>query len=223
METNIVFVHNVYNRPKTLMHTMDIEKQFFPNSKIIVAYNNKTAIKIGNFKRLSYFEDIDFVFYPEHTHKIGCANGFILGLQKASKYNANVVIFSHDDVSINGDYIDIFKGNVEKITNGEYDVICRTPSANYGSNYYMMEGVFMNNTKVSEIVNLRKRFLKEETLPSDVRGSISPEVFLYNLLNKRDLKIKVIPYDNTSNNYNKLLGTTMGFTHKNIGLRGWKE
>lgn len=220
---DIVFVHNVYNRPKTLIKTMIKEKSYYPNSKIVVAYNSKIHIKPKMFKHLDFFNDIEFVFFPQDTHKIGCTNGFILGLKTAKKYDSKVVVFSHDDVFISKKHFKVFKNNIELIISGKYDVICRTPEHNYGNNYYMMEGIFMNKVKIDNIIDGVKIYQKENQIPKDIRGSISPEVFLFRLFNNANLNIKTTKYDNYSKNYNDLLGQMMGFHHLNIGKRGWKE
>ena len=38
---NIGFAHNVYDRPKTLKQTIAIERLYYPNCPVCVAYNNK--------------------------------------------------------------------------------------------------------------------------------------------------------------------------------------
>lgn len=222
MKMDIIFAHNVYNRHITLLETIKKEKLYFPNAKIIVAYNNK-SLDLSEFQKLPFKNDITFIYFKEETHKIGCANGFIHSVGKAVESDANVIFFSHDDVSINHDNIDIFKKNIELIENGDYNVICRTPKNNYGNNYYMMEGVFMCRKSIRNFFKIRPPFSHEEDIPKDIRGSISPEVFLYNFLN-RGLKIKCTPYDNSSDLiYNKQLGETLGIYHKNIGVRGWTD
>ena len=46
----------------------------------------------------------------------------------------------------------------------------------------MMEGVFINRKKFTPIIERKQPFKKENNIAKDVRGSISPEVFLYNIL-----------------------------------------
>lgn len=220
---NIIFVHNVFDRPKTLHETISKEKKYFPQAKIIIAYNNKN-IDFSLLKNAYYWNDVECIYFKHETHKIGCANGFILGVQRAITKDCDVIFFSHDDVSINENHLNVFKDNLTRIYDKSFDVICRSPMNNYGTNYYMMEGIFISRNKAEQVLENVKIYEDEKLIPKDVRNSISPEVFLYNLLNQKDVKIQNHIYDNSSDNqYNEQLGATLGVYHKNIGLRGWKD
>lgn len=219
----IVFVHNVFDRPKTLHETISKEKKYFPQAKIIIAYNNEN-IDFSLLKSSNYWNDVECIYFKHETHKIGCANGFILGVQRAITKDCDVIFFSHDDVSINVQFLDVFQKNLTRIYDKSFDVICRSPKNNYGTNYYMMEGIFISRNKAEHLLKNVKIYEDEKLIPKDVRNSISPEVFLYNLLNKSNVKIQNFIYDNSSDiYYNYILGETMGIYHKNIGLRGWKD
>ena len=56
----VVFAHNVYNRYHTLKNTIDVERKFFPDSKISVAYNDVFVNLFSDYKNisdLSYCDD----------------------------------------------------------------------------------------------------------------------------------------------------------------------
>jgi hypothetical protein len=132
----IAFCHNVYDRIKTLSNTIAVEKELFPDSIISVAYNNK-AIENNIISN----ENIDeAVYFKQEVHKIGCVNGLILSIQQILDQDFDIAIFSHDDVYINKDYIDVFNKNINDIYNGYYDIICRSPEKL--GNYVMMESIF---------------------------------------------------------------------------------
>lgn len=219
----IVFCHNVYNRFNTLKETISIEKSIFPDSQCILAYNAESPESM-----LVGFTDIEYVKFPGLTHKIGCANGCTASIKAALKYDPDIIVFSHDDVSINGTASiedNPFLKNLISIVKKEYDVICRKPLPKelYGENYYMME-TFVLSKKAAEVAfNELKYFDREENLPRDIRGSISPEVFLYEVLNGKGLNILEKGYDHKLEGYNKMLTDTMGYYHKNIGERGWTD
>jgi len=219
----IVFCHNVYNRFNTLKETIDIEKKLYPDSICVVGYNDQSpeSIFIG-------YKNIEFLKFPGITHKIGCTNGFIATVKAAIKYSPDVIIFSHDDVSISSR--EIVEKNIEEIYNNDkellflpYDVICRKPMPEelYGYEYYMMEAVFMSLNAAEIMTNKLEYYDREENLPRDVRGSLSPEKFLWLLFQTNRLMVKEKRYIHQLENYNKTLSDAMGFTHKNVGERGW--
>lgn len=215
---NISFAHNVQIRHKTLKETIDEERNFFPNSKIYVAYND------NNFN-LNYFKDLNnikFIKYIGEGHKIGCINGCITSINETLLDDSDIVVFSHDDVKINPEYINIFNEKVQEIFNGDTDVICRHPNS-FGDNYYMMEGFIMNKLAAKKIFELQTLFNSENNLPHDKRNSPSPEVWLYNVLNAGEVKVTSIIYQHNDSTYNKVLGETLGFFHKNAGQRGWRD
>jgi hypothetical protein len=218
----IVFVHNVYNRPKTLLETIQKEIKHFPESEFVIAYNND--INIDTFKQQTFGSRVHPIYFTQRPHKIGCVNGFALGVKKALSLHPDVIIFSHDDVSISEDYIDVYKHNISLVGDGCYDIVCRSPKFNYGTNYFMMEGIFMNGSFIKVIETVLNPIKEESQIPKDIRNSYSPEVFLFNCFNNKTTKILNHQYDNSSDTfYNKQLGEKMGMYHKNIGIRGWNE
>lgn len=216
----INFAHNVYDRFKTLKQTIDIEKKYFPESNVCVAYNHN-GLKKEDFQAI---KNIEFEYFKHPQHKIGCANGFILSLKMLQKHKSDVIFFSHDDVYINENYIDVFQQNVDIIKNGDFDVICRHPKFYYGKNYYMMEGVFMNR-KTSKLITDNFNLMQfESQLSKDMRGSFSPEAHLYKMLSSLDVNVKVLDYNNLNDKtYNEQLAKQMGLHHKNAGKRNWKD
>jgi hypothetical protein len=215
---NISFAHNVYNRKFTLLKTIQKNKNLFPNAEVSVAYNY--PIELSIFKDIN---NLHFHHFKDTTHKIGCSNGFIISINNL-KNIPDVIFFSHDDVRIADGYEKIFLENCNDIISQKYDVICRKPKYNYGDNYYMMEGVFMNGKKIKELIKNISTFKNENDIPKDIRKSMSPEVFLYNFFSNKKLNVKVEEYDNRNQNmYNNYLAETMGLEHLNIGIRGWNE
>ena len=213
----ISFAHNVQNRHKTLRETIEMERKFFPEAKIYVAYND-------NGFNLNYFNDlfnIKFIKYVGNGHKIGCVNGCISSIRETINDDSDIVVFSHDDVKINPRYIEVFNDRVQEILNG-IDIICRKPHS-YGDNYYMMEGFFINKLAVKEIFETQILYKNNSELPLDIRGSHSPEVWLYDVLNEKKLNLKCIEYYHHINNYNKTLAENLGLFHKNAGIRGWED
>jgi len=214
----VAFAHNVYDRYSTLRDTIKLENQFFGDSTISVAHNGDLFIDL--------FQDVTnvkFCNFNQKTHKIGCVNGCILSIQQLLNEDFDVLIFSHDDVSINCKYFNIITQCINEIDSGLYDVICRTPNNYYGSNYYMMEVFYMSKNVAIQIFEDLPIFEIEENIPRDVKNSISPEVWLFNILNNNNLKIKTFQFESNLNVYNKQLGEQMGFTHKNAGRRGWRD
>jgi hypothetical protein len=216
----IVFAHNVHIRFQTLYDTIKIEKRLFPESQSVVGYN-----VISPDGALATFPNVESLPFPGVTHKIGCTNGCIATIQAALHYNPDVIVFSHDDVMLNPEKLEVFKEKLEMITSGEYDVICRRPLPvdTYGKEYYLMEA-FLLSKKAAEVVFSNLQFYpNEDQIPTDARGSISPEVFLYQALNNKGLKIKEEGYIHTLDGYNETLSNTLGFIHKNAGSRGWTD
>lgn len=214
----IVFCHNVYVRYRTLHETLKVEKELFPNSYSVVAYNDippPDHMKIPK---------VDYISFHGKTHKIGCTNGCITAIKGALAYNPDIVVFSHDDVMLNKENLEVFNKHVSTVYNKKYDAICRIPGNNlYGSNYYMMECFIMSGNAARTCFTDKRLYDDENRIVRDVRGSISPEVFLYDTLNDADLKILALEYEHKLEGYNETLEKIMGFTHINAGERGWHD
>ena len=211
----VVFAHNVYDRLRTLKDTVVIEKNVFPDAQVSVECND-TFINI--FQDITNFSVVSF---NEKPHKIGCVNGCVLSIKKLLETDFDVLIFSNDDVHINEKYMHVVTSHINEVINGKYDVICRTPKE-YGDNYYMMEVFYMSKKAVVEIFSDAFPVKDEIEIPTDLRGSISPEVWLFNTLNSKKLKIKSMQYT-VHGDYNNQLAEQMGYYHVNIGQRGWKD
>jgi hypothetical protein len=220
----IVFTHNVYNRFKTLKDTILIEKKYYPNAIISVAYNDKF---INIFQEISNFSIIEF---GEKSHKIGCINGCILSIKEILNTDFDVIVFSHDDVRINENFIKTVQGHINDIITGRYDIICRMPEE-WGDNYYMMEVFYLSKKAAMKLFSKIEPLKDENLIPKDLNGSISPEVWLYNLFNNSDLKINEIRFplkirnaqEAIKRNYNKVLAENLGYHHLNTGKRGWTD
>ena len=210
----IVFAHNVYNRLKTLKDTISIEKNIFPDATISVASNN-TFINI-----FQEFSNFSVVHFNQYEHKIGCVNGCILSIRELLKYDFDVLIFSHDDVRINEQYTNVVNSHINSIIENKFDCICRKPLNGYGNNYYLMEIFYLSKEAAIKIFSELNTLKNESEIPLDIKGSISPEVLLFQMINKHNIKINEVVYVH-DDNYNETLGKTMGFYHVNAGERGW--
>ncbi|MCK9416550.1 hypothetical protein M0Q97_07835 [Candidatus Dojkabacteria bacterium] len=214
----ISFAHNVQNRHETLRKTIEMELSLYPNSNVCVAYND-------NSFNLNYFNDlknIKFIKYVGEGHKIGCVNGCIVSIKESLNDDSDIIVFSHDDVSINPEYITTFNINLLNILTNKFDIICRNPHS-YGNNYYMMEGFFLRK-KIAETIFENINIIKDiNNLPKDIKSSPSPEVWLFNILNYKNFNINCINYLHSTDGYNEVLGKNLGFYHKNAGIRGWKN
>lgn len=215
----ISFAHNVYDRAQSLRNTIAIERSYFPEAKIYVAYNNK-AIE----KELFAIPDVKYFYFPESTHKIGCTNGAIHSIKMALETMPDVIIFSHDDVYISD--INVVREHIENIKKG-YDFIGRSPQnlPDIGTDYIMMEAMFFSYVGARNIYHDMQPFTNEQEINKDLRGSISPEAHMYEIVSEHipfETTLK-IPYHHENVNYNFVLEKVLGFHHKNAGQRGWKE
>jgi len=214
---NIGFAHNVHKRLQILKETILIEKELFPECYTSVAYND---LFINIFNEIN---NVEFTKFNDNTHKIGCTNGSVLSVKPLLDKPVDIIIFSHDDVKINKDYLSVLMNHIDNILNKNYDIVCRNPKNFYGSNYYMMVALIMSKEAAIKIFEKQETITKEEDLPRDFFTSLSPEVWLFNIINDKNLNIKVIPYENKNDDheYNKNLGEAMGYYHINAGKRGW--
>lgn len=217
----LAFVHNVYNRYKTLEYNISLHSKYFPSADTYIMYNLKsyedTTLYLNSNIKSKYFSDTE--------HKLGCINGFILGIKETLSKKYDVIIFSHDDVYINESCINLIKDNIKLTYSYPYNFIARRPvtSGNYnvyGEDIIMMESVYLNGSYVRENFSKLKPLSSEKEIKKDKRDSPSPECHLYSLLGKDGL---IIDYDHKLKDYNKILGETLGFYHKNIGERGWTD
>ena len=213
----VVFAHNVYNRLKTLKETILIEKNVFPESHISVACND---VFVNIFQEIN---KISVVSFNEKTHKIGCVNGLILSVQNLLNQDFDILIFSHDDVRINMEYLDVVKAHINDIITNKFDIICRKPIENWGNNYYLMEVIYMSKKAAVDVFSELKPLSNENQISKDIKDSISPEVYLFELLNNKNLKINEVKYNHETSTYNDVLSKSMGYVHLNAGYRGWKD
>jgi hypothetical protein len=217
----LAFVHNVYNRYKTLEYNINLHSKYFPSADTYVMYNLKSYKDTTLHSNLN----IKSKYFPDTEHKLGCINGFILGVKETLNKKYDVIIFSHDDVYINESHINLIKDNITLTYSHPYNFIGRRPvtSGNYntyGKETIMMESIYLNGNYVRKnFLKLKPLLLKEE-IKKDKRGGLSPECHLYSLLGENGL---IIDYDHKLKDYNKILGKTLGFYHKNIGERGWTD
>lgn len=216
----IVFAHNVHIRFQTLFETIRIEKKLFPDSHSVIGYN-----VLSPEGALATFTNVEALPFPGVTHKIGCTNGCIATIQAALEYNPDVIVFSHDDVMLNSNKVNVFNEKARLIADGEFDAICRRPLPvdTYGKEYYLMEAFLLSKKAAEEVFGNLQFYPNEDQIPRDARGSISPEVFLYQVLNSKNIKIKEEGYIHTLDGYNETLSNTLGFIHKNAGSRGWTD
>lgn len=216
---SIVFCHNVYDRPVTLNDTMKLELELFPDCDQIIVVNNDDFVPVKKY-------NATWVSYPKSGHKLGCLNGLIKAMKSVSK-SYDAIIFSHDDVHLDRNHIDVVIRNIELIKTGT-DCIYRHPSTEYGKDYAMMECLFMSS-KFAGILAKKELMKNDKMIPRDTRKrSISPEVWLANLIIFNNylpsVGLNPVKIDfSLTGDYNDQLGNTMGYHHKNIGKRFWKD
>ena len=151
----IAFAHNVYNRLKTLKDTILIEKKYYPDAYVSVACND---VFVNIFQEITNFSATTF---NEKPHKIGCVNGCILSIKQLLNTDFDVLVFSHDDVRINENYLHVVQGHINDIASGRYDIICRMPE-DYGDNYYMMEIFYLSKKAAIELFSNLSPIKNEE-------------------------------------------------------------
>jgi hypothetical protein len=220
----IVFAHNVHSRLKTLKETILIEKKYYPDAYVSIACND---IFVNIFQEITNFSATSF---GEKPHKIGCVNGCILSIKQMLNIDFDVLVFSHDDVRMNEQCLEIVQGHINDIASGRYDIICRMPEE-YGDNYYMMEVFYMSKKAAVELFTNLMPLKDENLIPKDLNGSLSPEVWTYNLFTKSNLKINEIRFplkihsveEGKKRQYNLVLGKNLGYHHLNAGYRGWTD
>jgi len=171
---------------------------------------------------------ISFTHYGEDAHKIGALNGCILSIKKLLDYDFDVLIFSHDDVFINEHYFDVVKKHINSIVNNDYDVICRKPmnvvkSVDLFGGYYSFEVFYISKSAAIKLFSEHPTYKDEQEIPKDFRNIISPEVWFYQLIANKNLKINNIEFQVSVPYNNNLMGTQMGFYHKNADIRSWTE
>jgi hypothetical protein len=215
----VAFAHNVFDRFKTLKETINREREFFPDSDVFIACNSRNNDDF--FKTIKNCYVKYYIETPEH--KIGCVNGLLLACNIALEHDFDILIFSHDDVRINSKYFDIVMKNINDVLN-DFDIIYRNPIS-YGSEYAMMEAVYMNR-KAVEVLFSKKILLKNE---SEIgyylkTMSICPELWFYRKIKNTNLRVSIIKYDYIYlNDYNIKMLLQIGFEHLNAGIRGWKD
>ena len=217
----LAFLHNVYNRYPTLEYNVNLHSKYFPSADTYIMYNLKsyedTALYLDPKIKSKYFSNTE--------HKLGCMNGFIFGIKETLNKEYDVVIFSHDDVYINEPYIDVIQDKIQLIYSNSYSFIGRRPLTDghhntYGKDYLMMESLYLNGNYTKESFPHLKPLTSEKEMKKDKRNNISPESHLHFLLDSNGL---IINYDHKLEDYNKTLGETLGFYHKNAGARGWND
>lgn len=215
----LAFIHNVYNRYKTLEYNISLHSKYFPDADTYIMYNLKSYEDTTLYSN----PNIKSKYFPNIEHKLGCVNGFILGVKETLHKEYDVIIFSHDDVYINEFYIDIVHNNIKLIHSHPYNFIGRRPKINgsyntFGKNYLMMESIYLNGNYVKEVFPKIKPLFSGEQIKKDKRNSISPECHLYFLFGENGL---IIDYEHKLEDYNDRLGENLGFYHENAGKRGW--
>jgi hypothetical protein len=216
----VAFAHNVFDRFNTLNETVTIERNVFPESDVFIACNSHVNDIFFNQIKNS------FVKYYTNTpeHKIGCVNGLMLSCNMSLEKDYDILIFSHDDVRINPNYIDVINGHISDIFTGKYDLICRNANW-YGNEYAMMEVIFMNRKTVEALFS-NITLLKNEDEIGYYKNtrSICPECWFYKKLNDAKINSNIIEYNTSSpNKYNEVMSNQIGYIHLNAGIRGWKD
>lgn len=170
----IYFIHNTYNRPKQVIEISQKEKEFYPDSKHIIVYNNDLK-----FKQINDFEY--FYFGENKGHKAGSLNSVYSGLKYIYTFlkNDDIVFFSHDDIYLSNNII--FGNFINKMKIEKLDFIGRRYIGNKHSgncnHYIMMESFLISPILIQKLINdYNYNQIEESVLMKDFRGSYSPEM-----------------------------------------------
>ncbi len=145
----IYFLHNTYNRPKQVVKHSKIEKNFYPNSKHLVVYNNKLEF--------STEDNIEYFYIGENKgHKAGCLNTVYSALKYILDNNDlcddDIIFFSHDDIYLNNN--DKFSQYLNMMN--QYDFISRRCVRNKhvpdDCNHYIMMESFLIKPQVARLL-----------------------------------------------------------------------
>lgn len=217
----LIFAHNSHNRPRTLENTIKLEEKFFPNSKFYVCVTENGKIPIDFFNKKIKTLKTDSIGW-----QLGCVNSFYSLVSKICEENdEGIIVFSHDDVYLKD--IQKVKENISNMIENDISYIVRRPETFFGENYYMMEVVYLNISKIkNNFLPYKSKLIDNEGLINkDANNTISAEAWLYNKLKgvENGMVIDYKHVDNTIELINKNLVQNMGYFHINLGVNGWKE
>lgn len=220
---DIFFAHNSHNRPKTLINTVNAEKNVFPNAKFFLSVTQNGTITESV---IGQQENVTTIPTNGNGWQLGCINCFYSSISKICEtYDDGIIIFSHDDVYLKDS--DVVKANIALMIEQDLSYIVRRPDKYYGENYFMMEVVYLNIKHVKKMFTPYDDFFIKNPLmiPKDVHNYHSAEVWLFDKLNeiKNGLIIDYSHYNNTLVNINNNLTEKLGYEHINLGQNGWKE
>ena len=203
----IYFIHNTFNRPKLVIKHSLIEKEFYPESKHLIVYNNDLKFELLN-------ETHFFRFGENKGHKSGCLNAVYSGFKYLSGIkdisDDDIIIFSHDDCFLSNNEKFSYYLNQMNI----YDFFGRRIINNKHvpdncENYIMLESFIIKGSLIKNILPTYSfNMINDSDLMLDKLNSTSPEMNFGKLI--LDNTTKYLLIDITQNNYGE---NDMGYFH----------
>ena len=163
---NIIFVIGpVWKNLKTLLETIEINRKMVTNiKKFYIPTNHRDVEKYFNDNPS---DDIICKFYFENkNHQLSCFNGVVSAMHMIMDFekdiNKDIVIFSHEDCYVKN--LDLFENALKKITQENYEIVCRefdAPSCrNHYDKYYMFDTFFIRKDAI-------EKYFKKEKIIDD--------------------------------------------------------
>jgi hypothetical protein len=225
---NVIFIHNVFDRNKTLLKTIEYEKKEFLNSIFIITMHKEHDKH--SLDHLLKKQNINAIILSGDLlgHKKGCLNSFIIGLKYVLENQLKgTIIFSHDDVYLKKPQI--FHKNL-KILNESKNIsfILKNTIWKGQIDLYSIECIYLKNSLLKIIYDDLVEINEENEIPKDpITKSPSPELWLSNLFKSKEIsgiihnvyEEDLIPIYK----YNRILEKALGYHHKNIGSRNWRK
>ena len=168
----MIFCHNTYNRPHTVLETILKEKKEYPSAKFILVYNNNKL----DLSQLNKEGVICFYIGENKGHKLGCINSVYSCLKIAYKIaeDRESILFSHDDTYLSN------KIKFEKSLNllEKHNFVSRRYIGSKHSNsdfYIMMESFLIKKESIPSFIEEYKHN-QIDILIKDKLGSECPEM-----------------------------------------------
>lgn len=201
MKNKICFAHNVYNAFDDLKKTINNNRKYFPESKVIISsnYDKNINLEIDNSEI--------FKFGINQGHKLGALNGMLSAMNRSIHEDCDLIVFSHGDVYIND--INLFNKCLEMINNN-FDFIGRRyiGDSKNGDRYFMFDCFIIKKQLAIKCFNKIKLIEDIYSLPRDYRTGPCPELFFGNIICNNTEKFHVMDYSHTTWYDNEL-----GFYH----------